>query len=280
VERERLEWCKHWVDQTHGDLVRILGIEPGTRPSTIDLFGAQRNKPELVVCKSLQQYNAFANSGVESDGFSSFHYAFFADALLDTSVKPAAYAALGVGVWDNSTQLLDSFGQHSIRHAAAQSFLEAVDPSWKALGDAAMGTPAKSNVAFWAEKKIPRWLRYGGASYVERWFLDKTVGEGGNPRWSREWALQTLKKDGGLRDLQKVFEFKLTTADVPGSTRLIHEAGLVVAFVLDGEDKPVQRAHQAFQQALRSGASTAPAVAELQKALLAAKAGLLKFAGG
>lgn len=277
VDRERVEWCKWYADQTWPDLVRLFGITPGTRPSAIDLLGDKNDKPELVVWNSLAQFNKFA-AGSETEGFSSMHYAFFADALFDTTVKPPAFAAIGAAYWDNSTKEAGAYGQHSIRHAAALSFVEAIDPSWKALGDTAMGTQAKSTAAFWAEKRIPRWLRYGAASYVERWFEDKNVGDGGDPDWARKWARASLKKDGGLRDIAKVFEFKLTLGDLPGSTRLIHEAGLLTAFVLDGGDKNVQRAHEALKQALVSGASTAAAVAELQKALLAAKGAIAAFA--
>jgi hypothetical protein len=277
VDRERVEWCKWYADQTWPDLVRLFGITPGMRPSAIDLLGEKHDKPELVVWNSLAQFNKFA-AGSETEGFSSLHYAFFADALFDPTVKPAAFAAIGAAYWDNTTKEAGAYGQHSIRHAAALSFVEAIDPSWKALGDAAMGTQAKSTAAFWAEKKIPRWLRYGAASYVERWFLDGKVGDGGDPEWARKWARASLKKDGGLRDLAKVFEFKLTLADLPGSTRLIHEAGLLTAFVLDGGDPDVQRAHEALKQALVSGASTTAAVAELQKRLLAAKGAIAAFA--
>lgn len=277
VDRERVEWCKWYADQTWPDLVRLFGIKPGTRPSAIDLLGDKNDKPELVVWNSLAQFNKFA-AGSETEGFSSMHYAFFADALFDPTVKPPAFAAIGAAYWDNSTKEAGAYGQHSIRHAAALSFVEAIDPSWKALGDSAMGTQAKSTAAFWAEKKIPRWLHYGAASYVERWFEDKNVSEGGDPDWARKWARASLKKDGGLRDIAKVFEFKLTLGDLPGSTRLIHEAGLLTAFVLDGGDKNVQRAHEALKQALVSGASTVAAVAELQKALLAAKGAIAAFA--
>jgi len=280
VERDRVEWCKWYADQTYADLVRLFGVAPGSRLSAVDLLGPKRDKPELYVLRNLEQFNKVAASGAETDGFSSLHYAYFADAWYDTSVKPAAYAGIGVGFWDNGNKTLDGFGQYSIRHAAALSFVEAIDPSWKALGDMAMGVQAKSTTAFWAEKKIPRWLRYGAASYVERYFLDKTVGDAGNPRWSREWAFNALKQSGGLRDIQKVFDFKLVLADQPGSTQLIHEAGLLVAFLLDGEDKQVQKAHQAFVQALRGGGNTAAAVADLQKALLASKASITKFANG
>ena len=277
VDRARVEWCKWYADQTWPELVRLFGIAPGARPSAIDLLGEKSDKPEIVVWNSLAQFNKFA-AGAENEGFSSLHYAFFADALFDPTVKPAAFAAIGAAYWDASSKEADAFGQHSIRHAAALSFVEAIDPSWRALGDLAMGSQAPSTAAFWAEKRIPRWLRHGAASYVERWFLDKNVGEGGDPEWARKWARASLKKDGGLRDLAKVFEFKLTLTDVPGSTRLIQEAGLVTAFVLDGGDKNVQRAHEALRQALLSGAPTTAAVAELQKALLAAKAAIAAFA--
>lgn len=275
VDRRRVEWCKWYADKTWPDLVRLFGVTPGSRPAVIDMLDDK--KPGLVVLRDLAQYNKLA-AGAESEGFSSLHYAFFADARFDDSVKPAAFDGFGAAYWDDSTKEASAFGQHAIRHAAAQSFVEAIDPSWKALGDVAMGTQAKTMAPFWAEKRIPRWLRYGAASYVERWFLDPDTGEGGDPQWSRKWARAALKKDGGLRDIAKVFEFKLTIADVPSSSRLIHEAGLLTAFVLDGGDKNVQRAHEALKQALVSGVPTTAAVAELQKALLAAKAAITAFA--
>lgn len=275
VDRRRVEWCKWYADKTWPDLVRLFGVTPGSRPAVIDMLDDK--KPGLVVLRDLAQYNKLA-AGAESEGFSSLHYAFFADARFDDSVKPPAFDGFGAAYWDDSTKEASAFGQHAIRHAAAQSFVEAIDPSWKALGDVAMGTQAKTMAPFWAEKKIPRWLRYGAASYVERWFLDPDVGEGGDPEWARKWARAALKKDGGLRDIAKVFEFKLAIADVPSSSRLIHEAGLLTAFVLDGGDKNVQRAHEALKQALVSGVSTAAAVADLQKALLAAKTSITAFA--
>lgn len=277
VDRERVEWCKWYADQTWPELVRLFGVTPGMRPTTIDLLGEKGDKPELVVWNSIAQFNKFAAVS-ETDGFSSLHYAYFADGWFDPTVTPPAYAALGCAYWDNSTKEASAYGQHSIRHAAALSFVEAIDPSWKALGDFAMGMKAKWKTDFWAEKRIPRWLRYGAASYVERWFFDTKAGEGGDPEWARKWARASLKQLGGLRDIGKVFEFKLALADVPGSTRLIHEAGLLTAFILDGGDKNVQRAHEALRQALLSGASTTAAVADLQKALLAAKPAIAAFA--
>jgi hypothetical protein len=290
VDRERVEWVKWYADRTWDDLVRIFGIAPGQRPSATDLHGKNGDKPELIVWNGLPQYNAFAGNA-ESRGLSSLHYACFCDAWFDDTVKPAAFAGLGCGFWDAATPTLAAFGQHSIRHAAAQAFVEAIDPSWKALGDLALdksSPPQNQNAvaaraqaqsqAFWSDKRIPHWLRFGACSYVERWFVEKDAAEGVDPRWARSWALESLRKAGGLRDLNKVFECKLASSDAANSTQLIHESGLVVAFVLDGGDPRVQKAHQGFQQALAGTGSTAAAVAELQKALLAAKPALLAFA--
>lgn len=288
LDREHVEWARFYADRVYDDLVRIFGIAPGQVPSAIDLLGPQGDRPEVVIWNSLNQYNTFAG-GAESQGLSSMHFACFCDGLFDDTVKPAAFAGLGCGFWEPGNPALDGYGQHSIRHAAAQSFVEAIDPSWQALGDAALDTrsaeakkgtaAAAQSQAFWREKHVPLWLRSGACSYVERWFVESKPAEGVDPRWARKWAMEALRKGGGLRDLGKVFECKLAPADVAGSAQLIQEAGLVVAFVLDGGDARVQKAHADFQQALRSGGSTAAAVQELQKALLAAKPALLAFAG-
>jgi hypothetical protein len=289
VDRARVEWCKWYADRTWPDLVRLFGVAPGQVPSAVELFGPQLDRPEVVVWNSLAQYNKFAGNA-ETQGVSSLHYACFADALFDDDVKPAAFAGLGCGFWDRSTPALDGFGQHSIRHAAAQSFVEAIDPSWQALGEMALEnrTPAsrdqsaaRSQVqsqAFWAEKRIPRWLRYGACNYVERWFVEPETTDGQDREWARKWARLALQKGGGLRSLDALFEFKLTPGDAASSTQRIHEAGCVVAFVLDGGDARVQAAHRAFQEALRGPGSTAAAVAELQAALRAAQPRLLAFA--
>jgi hypothetical protein len=135
-----------------------------------------------------------------------------------------------------------------------------------------------SNEAFWAEKRIPRWLRYGAASYCERYFLDPAATDGGNPRRAREWGLANLRNKGGLGELEDVFEFRLSLDDVERSTKLIHEAGAVVAYVLDGEDGEVAEAHAAFKAALKAGGDTAKAVAELEKALLRSGREIERFA--
>jgi hypothetical protein len=283
--RESLEWAKWYADKTYDDLVRIFGVRPGEVPSTVDLLGPQRDKPTVVVLGSMDQYNTFAAGDAvaglpttELEGFSSLHYAYFASAWFDTRAGTTSYRGSGVAFWAKNDEKLAPFGQHSIRHAAAQSFVEAIDPSWAAVATARNVFTALPNEAFWAEKRIPRWLRYGAASYCERYFVEKDPGEGVDPRWARKWALENLASKGGLDPLERVFEFSLSLVNVEKSTQLVHDAGAVVAFLLDGGNRKVDAAHAAFRAALASGESTTKAVSNLQKALLESESAVQAFA--
>jgi len=156
-----------------------------------------------------------------------------------------------------------------VRHAAALSYLEALDPSWSAVSAllaAPPGTPV-DGAAYWAEKKLPAWLRFGLASWCERYFRDAHAPEGTDPWWARTWALENLRQQGGLRPLEVVFECKLDAQDPAGSGRLISEAGAVVSFVLDGDCAPVSAAHARVCQALSDGGDVAGAARELEASL-------------
>jgi hypothetical protein len=133
--------------------------------------------------------------------------------------------------------------------------------------------------AFWSEKRIPLWLRYGAASYVERYLEDRNAGDGGDPWGFRTWALENVRNKGGLRPLPEVFGFVLDLNNIEGSTKLINEAGLLVSFVLDGQCAPVQQAHAAFKTALQEGQPTAESVQALQQAIVDNEAELRKYAG-
>jgi hypothetical protein len=50
--------------------------------------------------------------------------------------------------------------------------------------------------------------------------------------------------------------------------RRIHEAGLLVSFLLDGDCEPVSAAHEALKQAFAAGEDTAEQVQALQQALV------------
>lgn len=270
--RETVQWAGWHADQTATDLVRAFGIKP-ERP------------PIVVTLSSLQQYNDFAagdqaagRSPADVEGFSSLHYAFFADAWFDTSASPPTFEGAGICYWDTQDPNLSPFGLHAVRHAAAQSWLEAIDPSWNTVSLTVAGQQPLDANAFWAEKRIPRWLRYGAASYVERYFEDRNAGDEGNPMWAREWAIENLRRQGGLRGVEDVIAFELSLGDVEGSTKLIHEAGLLVAFILDGDCAPVREAHQAFKADFRAGKDTTESARALGEALVKNQKALRRFA--
>jgi hypothetical protein len=272
--QERAVWAAWWADQAYEDMLRAFGVHPA-------------QKPRLVVLNGIEQYNSFAagdqvaqRPGTEIDGNSSVHYAFFADAWFDGSVNPPEFLGCGVCYWNPNDESLAPYGQHAIRHAAAQSYCEAVDPSWSTISAAIEASAQVSSTdAFWAEKKIPRWLRYGAASYTERYFMDASVdANSGDPWWARSWAIENLRSKGGLRKLEQIFEFPLTVNDPEGSAKLISEAGLLVSFIMDGDCAPVKQAHQAFKAAFKAGEDTQPAAEALQQALVDNHKELMKYA--
>ncbi|MBL8859558.1 MAG: hypothetical protein JNL28_13705 [Planctomycetes bacterium] len=271
------KWARWHADKAYPELVRIFGVEP-------------RTKPHFFVLNSLEQYNQAAGLKpilIESEGISSLHGAYFADAFYDESSKPPLFLGCGVSYWDRRDPKLDSWGPKWLRFAAAQSFVDAIDPSWNAISDwiSKEGGGDFQNYAapFWAEKKIPRWLRYGAASYVERYMQNPEVEAGVDPWNLRTFAFEEIKKAGGLSKLAEVFAFKLDLKDIPGSSRLYHDAGLLVAFLLDGAagDKELAEKHKAFQTALKSGskADVTTAAGALQKALAKHEKDIKKFAG-
>lgn len=271
-------WARWYADKSYPELVRIFGVEP-------------KGKPHFIVLNSLTQYNQAAGGTPpllpESEGFSSLHGAYFADAAVDTSQKPPQYVGCGVSFWDRKDEKLQGWGPYFLRWAAGQSFVDAIDPSWNFIGDtaaSAIGGGARPEaVEFWSEKKIPRWLRYGAASYVERYMKNPEAAEGKSPWGLRDFAFGEIKKSGGLQKLEDIFAFKLDGTKTDESGRLYHEAGLVVAFLIDGADgdKRLQSAHEAFKTALKSGVKkdVTAAAATLQKELAAKESEIKKFAG-
>ncbi len=264
------------ADKTHDELVRIFGTAP-------------TKKPHFVVLNSLTQYNQAAGNQpilVESEGFSSLHGAYFADTFFDNT-KPLRFLGCGVSYWDRKDPKISGWGPYWLRWAAAQSFVDALDPSWTAVGQWVAGEGrsdiAAHATAFWSEKKIPRWLRYGASSYVERFMKNPEAAEGTDPWNLRAFAFGEVKKAGGLHKVDDVFAFKLDIKDIPGSSRLYHEAGLLVAYMLDGAagDKELAGKLAGFQTALKSGsrADIATSAKALQQSLAKHEKDIKKFAG-
>jgi hypothetical protein len=265
------------ADKAYPELVRIFGVEPA-------------RKPHFAVMNSLEQYNLVAGGNPpiipESEGISSLHGAYFADLLFDEEARTPQYIGCGVSYWDRKDEKLARWGPFWARWAAAQSFADAIDPSWLAVSEWISGSgdqvPAYA-AAFWSEKKIPRWLRYGAASYVERFMKNPLAAEGADPWDLRAFACAEIKKAGGLRKLDEVFAFALDLKEIDKSSRLYNEAGLLVSFLVDGAagDKELAAKHEAFKAALKSGskADVTAAGGALQKELARRERDIRKFAG-
>ena len=252
-------WARYWADLTYPDLMRAYGIEPDF----------ENNKPVVFVLKDLTQYNTFAAGDqqsvppAETEGLSSAHYAFFADALYNPASEPWEFLGSGACFFDVTDEAC-WWKQQSVRHAAALSWANAIDPSWDAVSQAIAAKNVQTNIAqFWDEKRAPRWFVYGVAVYCERYYKDEQAD-------MRSWALENLRsRSGGLRaNLEDVFAFGVTPNDMEGTNKLMMEAGALVAFILDGECAPVTAAHEAFKAAMKSGEGVDEAVEGLQKALL------------
>jgi hypothetical protein len=272
------------ADKTYADMVRLFGVEPD-----LEL------KPHVVVLNSLEQYNQAAGGQPplipEREGFSSLHGAYFADlfASVDPNTQAAQYLGCGVSYWDQKDEKLKAWGPFWTRWAAAQSYCESIDPSWLAISEAmaSQGGGGGQNT-FWTEKKIPRWLRYGAASYAERFLKSPNAGDGGNIWELREFAFDELKKGANLHKMEDIFAFNLSLDDMEGSSRLFHEVGLVVSFLLDGSDsdKKLREKHSAFKAALGDALAKktktkelTEAIEALQKELAKNERDIKKFAG-
>ncbi|MCP3916691.1 MAG: hypothetical protein GY711_14140 [bacterium] len=274
-DRDTAGWVGWHADLVYPDLARLFGKVPA-------------RKLEVVALKDIAQYNAFAAGSVadqrsqtDASGYSSVHYAYFGESWFDTAHNPPVYRGAGVCYWDRKDATLDPYGLHAVRHAAAQSYIDAIDPSWDTVSRLIeRNNPNGFNATdFWGEKLVPQWLRYGAASYCERYFQDPNAADGTSPWWAREWALENLRKAGGMRDLEDVWAFALDPADPTRSGQLISEAGCIVSFILDGQCAPVAEKHQAFKAALESGEGVAEAAEALQKALEKNRKKLEKYAG-
>ena len=256
------------------DLERVFGVEP-LLPLTVALLREE------------EQYDRFAFGDVDGrrrathgGRLYTIHYGYVAESWFPARDERRPTSGIGVGYWDAYVPNGDSYGVHSARLACGLSFVEALDPSPKAVKAALAGGPkAEFYAAYQAEKQLPAWLRYGGAVYAERYFKDTTVGEGGDPWWARKWSVQNIERVGDLDPLEQIFAFQLDPDQRDASRKLMNEAGLIVAFLVDGECAPVRAAHEDFKRALATNRLTPKVIAGLVEAVKANEAALRAFAG-
>jgi hypothetical protein len=103
--------------------------------------------------------------------------------------------------------------------------------------------------------------------------------EAGKEWWTRDWSIGELGRKGGLLPLEQIFQLNLDANDPNGSARRVAQAGLLIAFVLDGKNEAVIDKHSKFKAILRNGQDTTEAVNELQKALVENIDALKAFSG-
>jgi len=275
AEREVALRAQRVMESALVDLCRVFGGEP-----VLPLH--------VAVLRDEEQYDRFAFG--DPDGrrlarhagrLQVVHSAYFAESWLPRVDGKPVFQGMGVCVWDAHVPNGDAYGLHAARLATGLSYAEALDPSPNAVKKAlaAGGSSAEYYAAYGAEKVMPAWLRWGGAVYAERYFEDATVGADGDPWWARKWSLDNLKNRGGLAPLADVLAFRLDPDDRDASLKLLIEAGLVVAFVVDGQCAALAEPHAAFKKAVASGKLTARQVNALTEALLAHEAELRAFGG-
>jgi len=268
--------------------LRALREMGRTIPDLNKVFGAEPVLPlEVVLLRDEEQYDRFAFG--DPDGRRPLtdqgrvhvvHSAYFAESRFERVKRKFVFRGTGVCYWDSLAPNGDLFGVHAARLAVGLSYVEALDPSLKTVKKALQKGPRVGYAeSYAAEKKLPAWLRWGGAVYGERFFRDTRVGADGDPWWARAWSIGEIGRRGGLRSLDEILAFALDPDDRDDAQKLQVESGLVVAFMVDGECEPVNAAHAELKRALAAGRLQPSDVAALEAAIRANEAELKAFAG-
>lgn len=269
--RKTVEQVLTECDRAYREFNRALGKSPEARVP-------------VLVLNSQEQYNAFFNNNneaVELRGFSSLHGAAIAEVWAEPLREGMTSA--GVAYWNVNNAADDSRGRIWVRHAAGQALAEGLDPSTKTLTSLAGGRATQATLdAWWKEKNLPQWFRYGAVSYVERYLQDQYVAQDGDADWIRKWSKENLVRVGGVDPLDTILAFDLSLEKFDASTKLLNEAGLLMHFILDGKCPPVVQAHGALKAAFRSAKDPKEiksAMSALEAALKKSEADFKKFAG-
>lgn len=181
--------------------------------------------------------------------------------------------------WDPSEENGARFGPHRARAAMGLGFADAIDPSPKAVEKLIQKKGPFDGFAesYYAEKQLPEWFRWGASCYVGRYYAAQ-VERGGDPFWTRKWSVDNLKRKGGLPSfLRGVFEMEMTGREE--DSRNVLSAGLLMAFILDGQCGPVRAAHAELKVALKEGKDPGKILDKLRKEIEKHEDELRAFAG-
>jgi hypothetical protein len=252
------------------------------------VFGGEPVLPlRVAMLHDEEQYDRFAfgdpdgrRRATHAGRLQVVHSAFFAESWFPRVEGKFEFSGMGACYWDPLVPNGDSFGLHSARLAVGFSYVEALDPSPKAVRQALTNGPqAGYYAAYQAEKMLPAWLRWGGAVYAERFFNDELVAADGDAWWARKWSLENLTRMGGMQSLADILAFKLDPENRDASLRMLIQAGLVVSFIVDGNCAPVNAAHAEFKAGIAMGKVRPGDVKALTDALVAHEKELRAYAG-
>jgi hypothetical protein len=251
------------------DLVRIYGRRPAL---PVQVFLAANGDEFGRLCSQ----GPLGGFPIETRGLVESMRALFAESWYDAEL--AGWLGAGASWWDGSNDSGNKFGVHDARMALGLAFGDALDPSPKAVAKLLKQGGAYTGFAeqYYAEKLLPAWFRWGAASYVSRYYPDQ-VASGGDPFWTRKWSLENLQRQGGVPSLEEVFALELKGR--AGEGQVVLGAGLVLAFMLDGDCAPVRQVHAELKAALKSGQDPDKILTKLRKVLASHEQDLRAFAG-
>jgi hypothetical protein len=222
---------------------------------------------------------SFDHPMLEPRALSSQMRAAFADLWFDFDA--GVYRGMGATFWDPAVENADKFALHDVRMAYGLSFMEFIDPATKAIEEILSDKRKEVDQRFALDRingrKLPEWMHWGVASYTSRWFLDTSVGQGGNPNWAAQWSAENIKNKGGLDPLGLILDCVLI-ADDQNVSKLVNEVGLLVAFCVDGKNLEATQAWNAVFAALKSGGNVETSVSALRKLLLQSEDAIRAFA--
>ncbi len=264
-----LEAIDH-LERCYRDLVKVYGMAP-LEPVRVALF------------RSSDQMGFFgaeaARGRPAADGrrlIEALSYSFMESWVVDSG---KTYLGAGASFWDTTAPNGDLYGVHAARMAFGLSFSDAMDPSKEAVATLQKKGYRSDYVSkFYKEKTVPAWFSWGAASYGSRYFEDNSVKRNGDPWWTRKWAVDNLKKQGGLTFLGPIFDMELSPSNRSLGTQ-VSAAGLLVSFIVDGGCSEVTAIHGELKAALREGKKTKDLFGKLQDSIENHEDELRAFAG-
>lgn len=282
VRREVAQRAIHEMNGAIDDLRLVFGVEP-LLPLDVCLLRTEEQYDRLAVGDTEGR-----RAPTHARGMHVAYGAFFAESWFrrDAKARAMSFSGMGVSYWNEDFEHGDLYGVHSARLAAALGYVDGIDPSRDAVREAIEGfdeggIPDGYAAAYEREKVLPAWLRWGGAVYAERFFIDVDAAEGHSRTWPREWSIDNLRSLGGLGDIDEVLSARIDPAELEATRKLMIERGLLVAFLVDGGSLVAEEAHAELKRALasRDREAIVEAADRLEIVLKGQRSAILAFAG-